>query len=97
MVQTLQAETRKYMRDHYKTRVLSLRPHRINDVMYSDTFFASIKSIIGFKCFQMFAFKNSKLDRLTLMHKEASDPEAYEDCIRSVGAQKKRSQTIIKS
>ena len=43
MVQTLQAETREYMRDHYKTRVWALRPHRINEVMYSDTFFASIK------------------------------------------------------
>ena len=34
----------------------------------------------------MFAFRNSKFDRLTLMHKEASAPEAYEDCIRAVGA-----------
>ena len=88
MVKTLQAETRECMQDHYKTRVWALRPHRINDVMYSDTFFASIKSIRGFKCFQMFAFKNSKFDRLTLVHKEASAPEAYEECIRAVGAQK---------
>ena len=50
MLQTLQAETREYMRDHYKTRFWALRPHHINDVMYSDAFFASMKSIQGFKC-----------------------------------------------
>ena len=33
IVQTLQAETREYMRDHYETRVWDLRPHRINDVI----------------------------------------------------------------
>ena len=89
MVQTLQAESREYMRDHYKTRVWALRSHRINDVMYSNTFFASIKLIRGFKCFQMFTFENYKLDTLALMHKEASAPEAYEDFIRAVGAPNK--------
>ena len=34
----------------------------------------------------MFAFKNSKFDRLALVHKEASAPEAYEECIRAVCA-----------
>ena len=38
-VQSLQAETSEYMRDHYKTRVWALRPHRIDDVMYSDNLF----------------------------------------------------------
>ena len=75
MVQTLYAETREYMRDHYKKIVWALRPHRINDVMYSETWFASVKSIRGYTCFQMFAFKNFKFDRLALMRKELSDPE----------------------
>ena len=81
IVHILQAETREYMRDHYKKRVWALRPHRINDVVYSDILFASVKSIRGYKCFQIFASKNSKLDRLALIHKEASTPEVYEDRI----------------
>ena len=51
MVQTLQAETRKCTRHHYKTRVWTLRLHKIDDVVYSDTFFSDITSIRGFKCF----------------------------------------------
>ena len=89
MDQTLQDENREYMRDHYKTRVWSLRTHRINDVMYLDTFFASVKSIREYKCFQMFALKSSKFNRLALIRKKASAPEAYEDCIRAVGAPNK--------
>ena len=86
MVQTLQAEPRECMRDHYKTIVWSLRPHRINYVIYLDTFFASVKFIRGFKYVQTSAYNNSKFDRLVLMHKEASAPEVYEDCIRAVSA-----------
>ena len=88
-VQTLQAETREYMKDHFKTRVWALRPRRINDVCYSDTFFSSICSIRGYKCFQLFAFKHSKYDKISLMRREASAPEAYEDLIRSIGAPNK--------
>ena len=60
LVQTLQAETREYMRDHYKTRVWALRPQRLNDTMYSDTFFSSVRYVYGYKCFQMFAFEELK-------------------------------------
>ena len=49
--------------------------------MYAYIFFASFKSMQGLIFFQMFAFKNSKFYRLNLMHKEASAPEEYEDCI----------------
>ena len=77
------------MRDHYKTRVWALRPHRIDDVMYSNTFFSSVCFIRGFKCFQLFAFKVSKFERLTLMRREAQAPEIYEDYIRTVGAPNK--------
>ena len=47
MVQNVQAKTREYMRNHYKIRVWALRPRRIDDVMYSDTFFSNITSIRG--------------------------------------------------
>ena len=89
MVQTLQAESREYLRDYYKTRVWSLRPYRINDVCYSDTFFSSFKSIRGYFCFQLFAFKESKFTKVKLMKREAQAPEMYEDIIRQYGAPNK--------
>ena len=45
MVKTLQSETREYLQDYHKTRIHALCPLQIDDVMYSDTFFASITSI----------------------------------------------------
>ena len=73
-IKTLQAETWEYMRDHYKTRAWALRPCRINDVCYSDTFFSTICSVRGYKCFQLFAFKRSKFDVVKLMRREAMAP-----------------------
>ena len=52
MVQTLQAETREYTRKYYKTKIWALRPHIIDDVMYSDTLIYNITSIRCFKRFQ---------------------------------------------
>ena len=89
MVQTLQAESREYLRNYYKTRVWSLRPHRINDVCFSDTFFSSFISIRGYKSFQLFAFKKSKFIKIKLMKREAEAPEQYEDIIRTYGAPNK--------
>ena len=86
LVQTLQSETREYMRDYYKTRVWALKPNRLNDVLYSDTFFSSIASIRSYKCFQLFAFKRAKFTTIKLMRRESQAPEAYEDVIRHVGA-----------
>jgi outer membrane lipopolysaccharide assembly protein LptE/RlpB len=51
LVQTVQSETREYMRDYYKTRVWALKPNRLNDVLYSDKFFSSVASIRSYKCF----------------------------------------------
>lgn len=57
MVPTVEAETRDYMRDHFKTRLPMLRPHRVNDTLYSDTFFSSVRSIRGYSmCWQCFHF-----------------------------------------
>ena len=89
MVQTLQAKTREYMRNHMKTRVWALRLRRINDVCYSDTFISSTCSVRGYKCFQMFAFKRSKFDVIKLMRHEAMAPEAYTDVIREHGVPNK--------
>ena len=74
------------MLDYYKTRVWALKPNRIDDVLYSDTFFSSVLSIRTFKCFQLFAFKKTKLTTIRLMRRESQAPEAYEDVIRGIGA-----------
>ena len=62
LVKTLEAETREYMRDHRAQRVYSIRPKRINDTLYSDTFFSSLPSIRGYRMFQMFSFKHCKVE-----------------------------------
>ena len=77
----MQAETRYYMRDHCKATVCGLRHKYINDIMYSDTLFSGIMSLRGYKCFQMFAYKYSKFDKLELMRCASNYPEAYEDVI----------------
>ena len=45
VVTTFQAESKEYTRDYYKARVWYLKPRKIDDVCYSNTFFASITSI----------------------------------------------------
>ena len=65
---------------------MCLRPHRINDVCFSDTFFSSVKSVRGYKMFQMFAFRDCKHEVLYLMRKESQAADKLRDLIRSVGA-----------
>ena len=84
LVQTLQAQTREYMRDFYKTRVWAPKPNRINDVLCSDTLFSSIIFIRRYKCFQLFAFKKTKLTTVKPMRRETQAPEAYENVIRCI-------------
>ena len=74
------------MRNYFKTRIWTLKPKRIDDVLFSDTFFSSVSSIRGYKCFQLFALKSTKLTTIRLIRKESHAPEAYEDVIRSIGA-----------
>ena len=71
MVSTLQAESRSYLRDYYKTRVWGLRPKRIDDVIYSDTLFSSVNSVRNYSYFQLFAFKASKFTKSKLISRES--------------------------
>ena len=86
MVKTLEAETREYMRDHFKSRVRCLRPKRINDTLYSDTFFSSVSSIRGYSKFQLFTFKKCKRTICSLMKRESEAPDKYQDILRTIGA-----------
>ena len=89
MITTLQAESREYMRSHTAARAHALRPHRIDDTLFSDTFFSGIVSIRGFKMFQMFAYKKSEMDVIQLMKRESQASEKYEDTIIDFGAPNK--------
>ena len=83
MVQTLPAETRKYMTKYYKTRVWALRLRRIDDAMYSATFFSNITSTRSYNFFRLFAYKYSTLERIELMRREDNAPDAYEYVLRA--------------
>ena len=74
------------MRDHLQVRAFALRPHRINDVAFTDTFFASVKSIRGYSMFQIFCLRNSMFDCTYLMRKKSQAGDAYADFVRDVGA-----------
>lgn len=86
LVNTVEAETREYMRDHFKPRLACLRPHRVNDVCFSDTFFSLIRSVRGFTMFQMFSLRECGHDVPYLMRKESQASEKLQDYVREVGA-----------
>ena len=81
-VTTVEAEIREYIQDHFKSRIMALRPHRINDVYSSNTFVSSTKSIRGYTMFQMSAFRGSKHEVSYLMRKEYQASEKFRDLER---------------
>ena len=86
LVKTVEAESRMLMRDHKVTRLYPLRPHRINDVCFSDTFFASVSSIRGYSMFQLFCLRDAKTDFAFLMRKKSQAPSKFADFVRDIGA-----------
>ena len=50
-VNTLESENRQIMRDHQKARAIPLRPHRINERAFSDTYISCVESVRGYKYF----------------------------------------------
>ena len=86
LVMTVEAEQRELMRDHRVTRLLPLRPHRINDTVYSDTFFSSLTSIRGYSLFQLYCLAHCHVDYVYLMRQKSQAPDTFSDFIRNVGA-----------
>ena len=89
LVKTLQAESREYLRDYHKTRAHPLKPIRVDDVMFSDTFFSNTTSIRGYKMFQMFSYKRTKYNVMKLMRRESQVPVEYKNCVLEHGAPNK--------
>ena len=85
LIRSVEAETRESMRDHYAARLHPLRPHRINDTCYTDTFFCVKRSIRGHTCWQLFALKECCHDTVYLMRTKSQVPTQLEDYAREVG------------
>ena len=71
MIKNLQVKYREYLKDCYKTRVYTLMPHRIHNVMHSDSLFSSFTSIRYFKCFILFTFEATEVTKSEPMHMES--------------------------
>lgn len=64
LAENLECETHEYMCDHYQTRLHQLRPKRLSDTLYVDTFFSSVVSVRGFAMFNVFALKKAHFDKV---------------------------------
>lgn len=74
------------MRDHFKRRIHIFQWPRQNDMCYLDTFFSSVPaSVRGYRCFNLFAWKNSKYDFPVLMHRRSQALSSLEDCLSKCG------------
>ena len=81
LVKNIQDDTREYLRDYKKTRVYSLCPERVNDIIYADIFSSSITCIRRYRMFQLFCYKESKFNVMKLLRRESRVAIAYEDTI----------------
>ena len=57
LIKTVETETRESMRDHLCARLIPLRPHRINNTCFTDTFFSTQRSYRGFKYWQLYTLQ----------------------------------------
>ena len=73
------------MRRHLKSRFQMLRHKRLNEVIATDTYFSSTKSIEGFHCAQVFFDMTSKMLYVAGMKTESEFPDVYLDFIRQHG------------
>ena len=79
-------DNREYPRQHRKKQLLLLHLNRIPGRTDSDTFFASIKSIQGYKCVQLFYSLLSCYTYVCCTMRESHSNKAYQYYIRNIGA-----------
>ena len=82
----VEMENREAPRQHRKQRLIPLHPKRISGRTDSDTFFASVKSVRGFTCVQLFFVTFANFLYARCMRKESHSHGAYQDFVRDVGA-----------
>ena len=73
------------MRRHLKSRFQMLRHKRLNEVIATDTYVSSVKSIEGYYCAQVFFGMTSKMLYVAGMKTESEFPDVYLDFIRQRG------------
>ena len=82
----MEMENRIYPRQHRKSRIPSLdNGKRIPSRTDSDTFYASLKSIRGYKCVQIFFCHMAHYIFVKCMRRESHSHGAYQDFVRNVG------------
>ena len=73
-------------RQHRKKRLLPLHPNQLPGRTDSDTFFASIQSIRGYKYVHLFYSFLSCYTYVSCMRRESHSHQAYQDFVRNIGA-----------
>ena len=73
------------LRRHLKSRFQMLRKRRLNEVIATDTYFSSVKSLEGYWCAQVFYGTKSHRIHIEGMKSESQFPDAYLDFIRKHG------------
>jgi hypothetical protein len=73
------------MKRHLKGRFQMLRHKRLNEVIATDTYFSSEKSIEGYYCTQVFFGMISKILHVSGMKTESEFPDVYLNFIRQYG------------
>ena len=73
------------MQRHLKSWFQMLRHKQLNEVIATDTYFSSTKSIEGFHCAQVFFGMTSKMLYVAGMKTESEFPDVYLDFIRQHG------------
>jgi hypothetical protein len=73
------------MQRHLKKWFQMLRHKRLNDVIATDTYFSSVKSIERYYCAQLFFGMTSKMLYVAGMKTESKFPDVYLDFIRQCG------------
>jgi hypothetical protein len=82
----VEMDNREAPQQHRKQRVRPLHPKRVTGRTDSDTFFSTIKSVMGFSCVQLFFCHISQLLYVKCMRRESHSHGAYQDFVRNVGA-----------
>ena len=75
-VDSVEAESRRTPRRHFKVQLHSLRPRRCNEGFHSDTFFSDTKSGRGFECGQIFVGAESSYTYVNFMKGKGYAPMA---------------------
>ena len=73
------------LRRHLKSRFLMLRKKRLNEVVATDTYFSSVRSIEGYWCAQVFYGCTSRRLKVYGMKRESEFVDVYQDFMRDCG------------